>query len=85
MLGEIIESAKRELWLIWSNEHKAWWGHCHRGYSTDVMEAGTYTYEEAIKICESANCYIPSDAMPNETMLPVNCHGMREATSGKNK
>jgi hypothetical protein len=65
------------LWFIWSNEHKAWWGSCHRGYTADVMVAGTYTTNEALEICKGSNIAVATDEVPNETMLPVSCHGLR--------
>lgn len=39
------------LWLVWSNEHKAWWGPNGCGYYVDVNSAGRYSYEEAVDIC----------------------------------
>lgn len=38
-------------WLVWSNEHRAWWGPNHAHYYWDITEAGRYTLEEAMKIC----------------------------------
>jgi hypothetical protein len=43
-----------EPYLVWSNEHAAWWGPDHRGYNTHISHAGNYTREEAIKICIGA-------------------------------
>ena len=37
-------------WLVWSNEHNAWWGADERGYFTDVRAAGRYTREQALEI-----------------------------------
>jgi hypothetical protein len=37
-------------YLIWSDEHEAWWRPDHRGYTTDVNEAGAYTFYEAAEI-----------------------------------
>jgi hypothetical protein len=43
------------LYLIWSNEHKAWWKPDHNGYTTNTGEAGRYQEREARFICERAN------------------------------
>jgi len=40
-----------EHWLVWSNEHAAWWGPNRRQYFTEIESAGRYTLEEAMKIC----------------------------------
>lgn len=51
-------------YLIWSNEHTAWWKPAHRGYTTVIHEAGRYTSAEADRIVAAAN-FNPS-APPNE-------------------
>lgn len=56
------------LWLIWSNEHHAWWGANERGYVKTKGNAGQYSFDKAISICRSANRGLE---VPNETMLPV--------------
>lgn len=43
-------SAARE-WLIWSNEHLAFWAANHRGYTSQIDRAGRYTKAQADKIC----------------------------------
>ena len=43
-----------EDYLIWSNEHRAWWGVARWGYVRDVDVAGRYSREEAISICQDA-------------------------------
>ncbi len=50
-------SAVREIdprYLIWSNEHGAWWGPDNAGYYTDIRQAGRYSREDAIKTCAFA-------------------------------
>jgi hypothetical protein len=37
-------------YLIWSWEHKMWWGPNHCGYTPHLEEAGRYTEAEAAKI-----------------------------------
>ncbi len=34
-------------WLVYSNEHQAWWRANACGYTTDILQAGRYTKEEA--------------------------------------
>lgn len=41
-------------YLIWSNEHDAWWGPNERGYTRNLHAAGQYTREDAIRICKHA-------------------------------
>lgn len=37
-------------YLIWSNEHNAWWKYNGRGYTTDLGDAGLYEEDEAMEI-----------------------------------
>ena len=63
-------------YLIWSNEHNAWWCPNSRGYTQFIELAGIYTIEEATKICNDANYDWNMDKrnkIPNE--LPI----LREA------
>lgn len=41
-------------YVVWSNEHSAWWGPDHRGYFTHLSAAGRYSRDEALKICVNA-------------------------------
>jgi hypothetical protein len=41
-------------YLIWSNEHRQWWGVGSCGYVTRVSEAGRYTREAALSVCREA-------------------------------
>lgn len=69
-------------WLIWSNEHHAWWGPGRAGYTTLTHMAGRYSKEEADRICEQANCWIPRAHPPNEVacLAPETASGdFREA------
>jgi hypothetical protein len=43
-----------ENYLVWSNEHMAWWGSRRVGYVESLRKAGRYTYEEAMDICVGA-------------------------------
>lgn len=57
-------------WLVWSNEHKAWWGNNGSGYTHSRKNAGRYTQEEAEEVCFHANNYLTDTNHPNETMVP---------------
>ena len=41
-------------YVVWSNEHSAWWGPNRAGYTTHLSVAGRYTREQALKICVGA-------------------------------
>lgn len=41
-------------YVVWSNEHCAWWGPNRAGYCTRLEYAGHYTREEALRICIGA-------------------------------
>jgi hypothetical protein len=41
-------------YLIWSNEHGAWWGPGRMGYVKRVADAGRYSPREALEICIKA-------------------------------
>lgn len=41
-------------YLVWSNEHRAWWGRDHTGYTTSLSAAGRYSRDEALRICGRA-------------------------------
>lgn len=39
------------MYLIWSNEHRAWWRPNGRGYTSDLAAAGRYSREDAMRTC----------------------------------
>ena len=41
-------------YLVWSNEHGAWWGPGRHGYRKRLSEAGRYTQAEALEISAQA-------------------------------
>jgi hypothetical protein len=45
-------SAEIPEWLVWSNEHHAWWGPNAAGYYKDARGAGIHTKAEAEECCE---------------------------------
>ena len=40
-----------EKYLIWSNEHRAWWRPDSKGYTVNMGGAGRYSRQEALRIC----------------------------------
>ena len=52
-----------ERYLIWSFEHRAWWGPGRVGCTTATHRAGIYTAEEANEICDEANRTAVEDFM----------------------
>ena len=54
-------------YLIWSNEHRAWWGPNSRGYTPSVHKAGRYDRDFALNICRNAN-FVPTSS-PNEIII----------------
>ncbi len=55
-------------YLIWSNEHNAWWRPNSRGYCADIRDAGQYTMREAENICANAYPRIKNEPPP-EVMI----------------
>ena len=41
-------------YVIWSNEHLAWWAPKRMGYARDIAAAGLYTKAEALEIVANA-------------------------------
>lgn len=57
-------------YLVWSNEHVAWWRPGRSGYTMDIREAGVYSETEARDIVAQATLVQEWDkSIPNE--LPV--------------
>lgn len=57
--------------LIWSNEHNAWWAPGSRGYTPDVSQAGIYGEKQAYEIVQNANRYQYAPDPPNECLVPT--------------
>lgn len=58
-----MEEYKKWQWTIWSFEHQAWWKPARRGYTTHMLQAGVYSFNEAIEICADANRFGVMEAM----------------------
>lgn len=57
------------LWVIWSEEHGAWWGPGEMGYVRSLARAGCYTEADARRIVARANrCLDPPHF--NEIAMP---------------
>ncbi len=39
-----------KVWILWSDEHLAFWSPDELGYVSDIEKAGRYTFDEAVKI-----------------------------------
>lgn len=57
--------------LIYSNEHRAWWKPAEHGYTKNRSEAGLYDLQRACKICRNSNSFQPTGELPDEMMFPV--------------
>jgi hypothetical protein len=70
------ETAKTEdgaaNYVVWSNEHAAWWGPKHCGYYTHLSSAGRYTRSDAIGICKGARGGRAFNKNPSE--VPILLH-----------
>ena len=86
----LLEALSAPTWLVWSNEHGAWWGpnQCH--YYTDISAAGRYTLEEAIRITgmrggsrKSRQTGNPSEMIhPSPEWIEARTTVIRKATGG---
>jgi hypothetical protein len=61
---------KASHYLIWSNEHRCWWGPNQRGYTQSIDRAGRYTREEAIGIAGTARGGWEVGSNPSEIAIP---------------
>ena len=60
-------------WLVWSNEHRAYWRPNMAGYTTFAKAAGRYTEAQAIEICRDARSHGDDGTPPPETMIHEDC------------
>lgn len=63
------------MFLIWSNEHRAWWRPNSMGYTADIAQAGAYSGERATDICDRAT--FDWHEAPNE--VPVRMDDLPDA------
>lgn len=58
-------------YLVWSNEHKAWWGPEHRGYTRIISAAGRYDRDEALAIAGTrGGGWVLNKGNPDELAIP---------------
>jgi hypothetical protein len=57
--------------LIWSNQHGAWWAPGGRGYTLDITVAGRFSKQDATAKVVDAGAYGPHrlDGVPDEVMV----------------
>ncbi len=68
---EIVEKTE-EQYLIWSNEHRAWWRPGSQGYCRDVRKAGLYSKEKAVGMSfNGRDGWCIPDENPDEIAVPL--------------
>ncbi|MFN3675442.1 MAG: hypothetical protein ACK4TC_05630 [Sphingomonas pseudosanguinis] len=58
------------LYLIWSNEHYAWWKPDERGYTRNIEHAGRYSRADAFTIASRRGGGWQSENNPYEIAIP---------------
>ncbi|MEO3869379.1 hypothetical protein ABGB18_11155 [Nonomuraea sp. B12E4] len=66
-----IQEPPVKVYLVWSNEHGAWWRPNRCGYTGDLWQAGRYTEKEAAEICRKAAHGWREGSLPPEVMVPA--------------
>ena len=64
-------SAEVTDYLVWSNEHHAWWRHKSQGYARNILEAGRYTRAEAVDIADKSRDGWEVDRRPDEIAVAI--------------
>lgn len=64
------ESGVSAPYLIWSNEHRAWWAPGRCGYVSSIERAGRYDRDEAISIASCARGGWAKGKNPSEIAIP---------------
>ena len=65
-----VPYVRADEYLIWSDEHRAWWRPRRSGYTTHISAAGRYSREEALSICRNARGgWIPGEPVPEVPVL----------------
>ena len=72
-----------DTYLVWSNEHSAWWGANQRGYTTHIDSAGRYPRAVAMEICKGANIGFMQDSGENPNEIPVLVQDALETMSAR--
>lgn len=58
-------------YLVWSNEHRAWWRANSQGYARSILEAGRYTRAEAVDIADKSRNGWKLDGRPDEIAVAI--------------
>lgn len=58
------------LYLVWSNEHHAWWKPDERGYTRIIERAGRYARADAITIASRRGGGWQAESNPYEIAIP---------------
>lgn len=58
-------------YVVWSNEHRAWWRAGSAGYTRRVEKAGRYTRDEALAISFRGRNGWEPDSLPDEIAVRV--------------
>lgn len=69
------QGAQPGQWLIWSNDHKAWWRPDSAGYTSVMADAGRFDTAKAFKVCRAndyrAGSTLDHDCQPAEMIYPA--------------
>ncbi|MDB5597416.1 MAG: hypothetical protein JWM36_4377 [Hyphomicrobiales bacterium] len=69
ILSNHVAQLESAAYLVWSNEHRAWWRPNCAGYTIHSAAAGRYPRGEALSICRGARNGWNPDRAPDE--VPV--------------
>lgn len=58
-----------ERYVVWSNEHRAWWGPNRCGYTLSIAKAGRYSREEALSIARGRDGWRLGHSNPDEIAM----------------
>lgn len=75
-----IQEPPVRFYLVWSNEHDAWWKPNRRGYTHDVWQAGRYAEKEAAEVCRKAAYGWRGGSPPPEVMVLAPENGRESLT-----
>lgn len=74
-----------ERYLVWSNEHRAWWRPDRCGYTRNVTNAGIYSRADAIEIARASSTHIDwTCTSPDEIAVRIDdlSEDVRKLTAG---
>jgi hypothetical protein len=61
-----------QTYLVWSEEHQAWWHQSRMRYTASIFEAGRFQQREACEIVKQGNAFLDPryDSPLNEIAIP---------------